>query len=151
MTDRSISKIIRDQSTEIITVPCWSTQNCFPLMIQVVTDHSVKQPETRKTLTLPSNCQTTSFVSKITITGSYVIWKALRRTELSNEIKEIIYDSWKTKTITRYEGFVKKWWNCPFRGICSYHGICAAWSALSNVVMIEGYDNSRAIIWSLNL
>ena len=31
-------------------------------------------------------------------TGSSVIWEALGTIELSNQIKEIIYDSWRTKT-----------------------------------------------------
>ena len=55
MTGRSISKIIRDQSTEIMIVPRWPPQNWFPLMIQVLIDHPIKLPAARKTLELPSN------------------------------------------------------------------------------------------------
>ena len=60
----------------------------------------------------------TSSVSKITTTGSSVIWEALGTTELSNEIKEIIYDSWRTKTKTQYEGVLKK-----SRNHCFYNEI----------------------------
>ena len=49
-----------------------------------------------------------SSVSTVTTTDSSVIWEALGTTELSNEIKEIICDSRRTKTKTRYEGALKK-------------------------------------------
>ena len=50
----------------------------------------------------------TSTVSKVACTGSSIILKALRTTEISNEIEHIIYDSRRTKTKTRYEGAFKK-------------------------------------------
>ena len=52
-----------------------------------------------------------SSVSKVTTTSSSVIWEALETTELSNEIKEIIYDLRRTKTKTRHEVVPKKWRN----------------------------------------
>ena len=52
--------------------------------------------------------QATSSVSKITITGSSIIWEALMTTELSNEIKETFYHSSRTKTKRRYEGILTK-------------------------------------------
>ena len=108
MIGRSILKIIRNQSAGIMIVPWWPTHNWFPLMIQVQTDHPMKLPATRKTIELPSNRKKATFsVSKVTTTGSSVIWEALGTTALSNEIKEIIYDSWRTKTKTRYEELEK--------------------------------------------
>ena len=68
----------------------------------------MKLTATRKTIELPSNRKkATCSVSKVTTTGSSVIWEALGTTALSNEIKEIIYDSWRTKTKTRYEELEK--------------------------------------------
>ena len=55
--------------------------------------------------------KTTSSVSKVAITGSSVIYKVLGTTELSNEIKKIIYGIWRTKTEPRYETVLKKWRN----------------------------------------
>ena len=55
MIGRSISKIIRGQSTGIMIVPWWPTQNWFPLMIQVLIDHPIKVPAAQKTLELTSN------------------------------------------------------------------------------------------------
>ena len=55
MIGRSISKIIRDQSTGIVIVPWWPTQNWFALMIQVLIDHPIELPAIRKTLELPFN------------------------------------------------------------------------------------------------
>ena len=57
MISRSISKIIKDQSTGIMIVPLWPTQNWFSLMMQVLIGHPAKLPATRKTLELPSNRQ----------------------------------------------------------------------------------------------
>ena len=101
MIGRSISKIIRDQSTGIVIVPWWPTQNWFALMIQVLIDHPMELPAIRKTLELPFNRKkATSSASKVTTTGSSVIWEALGTTEFANEMKKIIYDSWRTKTKT---------------------------------------------------
>ena len=57
MIGRSISKIIRDQSTGIMIVTCWPTQDWFPLMIQVLIDHPVKLPSIRNKIESPSNGQ----------------------------------------------------------------------------------------------
>ena len=103
----------------------------------------------------------TSSASKVTTTGSSVIWEALGTTEFANEMKKIIFDSWRIKTKTWYEGVLKKWRNhclqrnensyitdiksvlflhCMNKNGCLYSGICVARSSLSSFVMIEDYD-----------
>ena len=98
MISRTISKIIRDQSREIMV------------------DDTVSGRPSNETTSNTKNARitlqqtkATSSVSKVTTIDSFVTWEALGTTELSNEIKVIIYDSWRTKTKTRYEGVLKKW------------------------------------------
>ena len=109
-----------------------------------------------------SQTEGSSTVSKTeTISGS-LIWEALGATDLPNEVKGIIYDSWRSKTKSRYKGVLKRWrQHCiqrnenpyiadvrsvliflhgMYKNGCLYSGICAARSALSSVVQVEGCE-----------
>ena len=138
MISRTISKIIRDQSREMMV------------------DDTVSGRPSNETTSNTKNARITLQQTKATSP------QALGTTELSNEIKAIIYDSWRTKTKTRYEGVLKKWrHHClqqnenpyivdiksvlmflhgMYKNGWLYGGICTAGSALSGAVMIESYD-----------
>ena len=89
MTGKSISKIIKDQSTGIMIAPWWPIQNWFLWWyIQVLTDHPIKLPATQKTLELLSNWQKLHpLFPKLQLLAVLLSGKPLE------QIKKTIYDS----------------------------------------------------------
>ena len=95
-----------------------------------------------------------------TISGS-LIRESSGNTNLPREITDLITDSWRTTTRSRYESVLRRWFiyassrntypGTPdlntvlsfMHGMCIngclYSGLCAARSALSSIVMIKGY------------
>ena len=95
-----------------------------------------------------------------TISGS-LITESFGNTNLPREITDVITDSWRTTTRSRYESVLRRWFiyassrnTDPYtpdvntvlsfmHGMyingCLYSGLCAARSALSSIVTIKGY------------
>ena len=95
-----------------------------------------------------------------TISGS-LIRESFGNTNLPREITDVITDSWRTTTRSRYESVLRRWFiyassrnTDPYtpdvntvlsfmHGMyingCLYSGLCAARSALSSIVTIKGY------------
>ena len=152
MIGRSVSKIIRDQSTGMVFFGDAGSDR----------PPNATTSNTRKANITLQQTKATSTVSRVACTDSSIILKALGTTEISNKIEHIIYDSRRTKKKTRYEGAFKKlrkhciqWNENPYiadvkpvliflngmhKSRCLYSGICVAQSALSSVVMIKKYD-----------
>ena len=102
-----------------------------------------------------------STVSETKTTGGSFIREAISNRELPQEIEEVIADSWRTSTRSRYESVLKRW-KCyaisrnenpyitnidtvlkflhgMYNDGCLYSGLCAARSALASVVTIKGF------------
>ena len=102
-----------------------------------------------------------STTSKTKTTGGSFIREAISNRELPQEIEEVITDSWRTSTRSRYESVLKRWkcyaisrnenscitnidsvlrfLHAMYNDGCLYSGLCATPSALTSVVTINGF------------
>ena len=102
-----------------------------------------------------------STVSETKTTGGSFIREAISNRELPQEIEEVITDSWRTSTRSRYESVLKRWkyyaisrnenpyitnidsvlkfLHGMYNDDCLYSGLCAARGTLASVVTIKGF------------
>ena len=164
LVGKSISKIIREKATGLMIIPWWPTQKL------VSTDDSapsglsgcatIKTVDTE--ITKMCNKNNTPSVSQIKTTGRTFVRESMGNRGIPEEIMDIICESWRENTSTRYGGVLKKWkLHCSQRHAdpyhtdvknvleflhgmylngCRYSGICAARSALASAVTIPGYE-----------
>ena len=133
----TLAKIRKEQSTGIMIVPWWGTQVWFPLILQTLIDFPIQLPQT----------EYINFTKKGKVHPQ--------------EIEEVIADSWRTSTRSRYVSMLKRWkyyalsrneypyiikidsvlkfLHGMYNDSCLYSGLFAARSASASVVTIKGF------------
>ena len=80
-------------------------------MIQVLADYPVMLPMMKRTLHSLQTEKTAIIIFEAPRAGCSFIRKAIGTTQLPNKVKEIIHDSWRDKTKSRYKSILKRWRN----------------------------------------
>ena len=103
----------------------------------------------------------TSTLSENETAGSSFISKSLRHPKIPPEITEVILESWRPTTRSRYESVLRRWYSFPISSyenpyssditpvlsflhgmycrVCLYSGLCTARSALSSSITTKRY------------
>ena len=104
-----ILKIKQEGAPGVMIIPLWNTQFWFPMMVSLLQDFPVIVPP--NILALPFNQdQQHPLYSKINETaGSSFISKSLRNLNISPEITDVILESWRQTTRSRYESVLRRW------------------------------------------
>ena len=157
----TLPKIRRDRLTGIMIIRWWGTQFWFPnAATPIRLSNSATTNKEYIDFTIKES-RSLSTTSKTKTTGGSFIREAISNRELPQEIEEVITDSWRTSTRTRYESVLKQW-KCyalsrnenpyitnidsvlkflhgMYNDDCLYSGLCAARGTLASVVTIKGF------------
>ena len=103
-----ILKIKQEGAPGVMIIPLWNAQFWFPMMVSLLQDFLVILPP--NILALPFNQdQQHPLYSKINETaGSSFISKSLRNLNISPEITDVILESWRQTTRSRYESVLRR-------------------------------------------
>lgn len=111
MIIRCIYKIHQGGNIKTHGKPWWGIKNWLYFMIQVLADYPVMLPMMKRTLTLPTDRENYNHYIRSSTCWCSFIREAIGTTQLPNKVKEIIHNSWRDKTKSRYKSILKRWRN----------------------------------------
>ena len=95
----AITKIVQDHATGIMINPYWTTQYCYPTMMNLLVKEPIILPQTKNLITLPFNPEAKhSLVPKTKLLGSNLIGRCIAICQFSAEVNQIILESWRETT-----------------------------------------------------
>ena len=162
VTTRTLQKIQQDQATDLLVVPFWPTQTCWPPLTRILIHLNTSSTTENKEHTVPSSvsqCSAPTAQSDVS-TPLPLVRQHLESQGISSSASDIIIQSWQTSTRIQYSSYIKKWleycrkWQINpvsppvasglnflaelyHKGL-SYSALNTARSALASVIVLQG-------------
>ena len=107
---QAIAKIRKDKARGIMIIPYWKSQYWFPVIMDLLTDLPIILPVSQNVLQLPfDRIKIHPLYPKLTLLGVNLSAKQIGMHELPEQTANIILDSRRTATKTKYESILNRW------------------------------------------